>query len=209
MAADEESARQVVHEYVLDAIERLPETDACTGVSFAFDDHPETGASSVVALVLEGDADAIVANERDRWDSLTERGSIENWERAAVFDRDEITEVTEEYLEFAATISQLSARMTKVPYETLDTRPDPVDEVSERGSEDEPPIGWWSLLHRLTNQQNYSLEEELRVYEYGIEHALRNIAEYEGAETAAEHLDSHLESLESKRDDLLEGRLDS
>lgn len=199
----------MVHEYVLDAIDRLPETDACTGLSFAFDDHPETGESSVVALVLEGDAADIVENERDRWDSLAERGLIETWERAAVFDRDELGEETSEaYLELAATISQLSARMSQVAYETLDTRLDPVDAVPEAG-DDEPPIGWWSLLHHLTNQQNYSPEEELRAYEYGIEHALRNIAEREGAETAEERLDGLLETLDSKRDELLEGRLDS
>ena len=209
VAEDEDSASRVIHEYVLGAIERLPETSVCEGISFAFDAHPETGESSVVALVLTGDADAIVSNERDRWESLTERGTIERWERAARFDRDEIgDDLGEDRAALSRTVSELSAEMAKLAYETFETRPAPVETFGTETA-DAPPIGWWAVLHHLTNQLNYSSTEELRAYETGVEHALRNVAEYEGAAAADERLDELVESLESKRDAIREGRRDS
>lgn len=208
-AENEGTADRVVREYLVDGIDRLPDADFCDGVSFAFDDHPETGESSVVALVLEGNASTLVAEERSQWDALVEEGYIEEWEQAAVFDHDELDdELSEEYLELSSRISQLSAEMAGLVYEMFDTRPAPVDTVPDE-DEGVPPVGWWSLLHHLTNQQNYSLEAELRAYEYGIEHTLRNIAEYEGETAAAERLDRHLESLESKREELCKGRIDT
>ncbi|WP_226479927.1 hypothetical protein [Natrinema amylolyticum] len=208
-AENEDAADRLIREYVVDAIDRLPETDPCDGISFAFDDHPETGDSSVVALVLDGKASELVETECGRWDALVEKGFIEGWEQAAVFDHDELgAKWSENYLELSSAITQLSTEMTKDVYETFDAHPAAVDTFPDE-NDGLPPVGWWTLVHHLTNQQNYSLEEELRAYEYGIEHTLRNSAEYDGETAAAERLDQHLESLESKREEIREGRLDS
>jgi predicted DNA-binding protein (UPF0278 family) len=59
------------------------------------------------------------------------------------------------------------------------------------------------------HQMNYDLEDELDVYVYGIEHTLRNYAEFDSPERAEEVLDDVVERLEDKREAVRDGRLDS
>ncbi len=112
-----------------------------------------------------------------------------------------------EYVELSTTVSELSAKMSKHIYETFETHLNAVETLQETDG-DLPPIGWWSVLHHLTNQQHYSLEEELLAYEYGIEHTLRNIAEYEGPNEAEERLQDHISTLGAKQAEIRDGRLD-
>jgi hypothetical protein len=64
-------------------------------------------------------------------------------------------------------------------------------------------------LHALTVQLNYSLAEELDAYRYGIEHTLRNVAEFEGEAEAEARLDDLIDVLEAMRNSVKEGRLDT
>lgn len=208
-APDPEQAEQFVEEYVLDAIDRLSDHDACESVSFAFATNPETGDRSVVTLAILGDLEKLRDQEASRWDEAVAEGPITDWEQMMAMDRAEMeTILGERNASLFLTLAQLSAEMAAQTYEIfadIDRRPGAVetypDEESQPG-----PIGWWVLLHTMTVQLNYSLEEELDAYLQGIDHTLRNFAEREDAATIDEQIDDIVAELEANREAVKNGR---
>lgn len=218
---NQENAAQFIEEYVLDALDRVPEMDACdsftfvpgqsatgdrtTGLQIPPPDHP-------IYLTIRGETDEIIDAERDRWDSLVEKGVVTEWGVLKSTDREEmVEELGEERTTLLARSSNLSAQMAKLAYEEcdeLDIVPAAVETYPDAES-DAAPFGWWAVLHTVTVQLNYSLAEELDAYRYGIEHTLRNFAESEGEAEAEARLDDLEDALEAMRDSVKEGRLDS
>lgn len=217
----QENAERFIEEYVLDALDRVPEMDACdsftfipgqpaiadrtTGLQIPAPDH-------LIYLTIRGETDEIIDAERDRWDSLVEEGVVTMWEEMTSTDQEEmVEELGEERAMLLARSSNLSAQMAKLAYEEFDELgvvPAAVETYPDTES-DAAPFGWWAVLHTVTVQLNYSLAEELDAYRYGIEHALRNFAEFEGEAEAEAQLDDLKDTLEAMRDRVKEGRLDS
>lgn len=214
-------AARFIEEYVLDSLERVPTTDACDAFTFV-PGQPTTGDRTEgllvpppdhpVYLTIRGDTDAIIAAERDRWDSYVDDGTVTGWEPIKTTDTSEmVEELGEERTALLARSSHLAARMAGLAYgefEALPTVPAAVETYPEEAS-DAAPFGWWTVLHTLTVALNYSMTEELDAYRYGIEHALRNVAEYEGGAAAEARLDELIAALEGLRDEVTEGRLDT
>lgn len=218
-------ASRFLDEYVLDAVERIRGLDACDSITFVPGqplDGDRTAGLQVpppdhaVYLTIRGETDAIVDRERDRWEDLVDAGVITNWTVQKSTERSEMVDrLGEERTSFLAAQSDLAARMAAVAFEDFVDRgrvPAAIETFSEERAEngtDAAPFGWWMLLHTLTVQLNYSIEEELDAYTYCIEHALRNIAEFEGPEAAAERLDEVCVTLRAKSDEVQTGRLDA
>ncbi len=208
-------------EYVLDAVDRVQDMDACDCFTFV-PYQPATGDRTTglqvpppdhtVVLTIRGDTDEIIDAERDRWNALVDEGIVTEWEVKRSVD---VAELVEELGQKRATLvahtSNLSARMAALAYEafeSLGTTPGAVDTHPDEES-DGAPFGWWSVLHNITVQLNYSLAEEVEAHRYGLEHALRNIAEYEGEAEAEARLDDVIETLDAIRTDIKQGRLDT
>lgn len=205
---DSDAAERLVREYALDAVDRLTDREDSAHATFSFDGEPDVADRNVIVLVYEGDVEGFVADERERWDALVEEGRIEAWGRAMTVEADEVGgETSDEEDELELEIGRLATRCSRLAYETFDEFPAAVDTFPE--SDAPAPIGWWALLHTMTVQANYSLEEELAAYEYGIEHTLRNVAQHRSPEAADALVDDLLDSLESMREDVKGGRLDS
>ena len=228
------AASRFIHEYVLDAVDRVGGMDACDSFNFV-PSQPVEGDRTAgiqvpppgheVYLTIRGDTEEIIAAEREHWDGLVDEGVIADWEVQTETDREElVAELGEERTALLAAQSDLSARMAALAYETyaeVGTVPAPVETFPKVGSgDDEPdetgddereaaPFGWWGVLHTVTVQLNYGLEEELEAYTYCIEHGLRNLAEFEGPEAATERLDELVTDLEGKREAIAEGRHDT
>lgn len=207
----ETGVERVLREYVLDATERLRELDACSHVSFAPAAHPETDDRRAVDLVVTGDTDAVAEQERDHWEALGDEDYVEGWEREVLMDAEEMDEAADSpKRDVGATLTGLSTRVAGLAYDAfddLDTRPGAVETFPD---DDSPgSVGWWSFLHVLTVQMNYTLDEELDAYAHGIEHTLRNIGEYEGEDAVDERVDDLVDSLESQREAFKDGRLDT
>jgi hypothetical protein len=203
--ADSDAAERLVREYALDAVDRLTDRPDCVHATFSFDGEPDVADRNVIVLVYVGDVEAFVADERERWEALEAEGRIEGWERALTAE--DVDPGAGEEGETSLRIGRLATRCSRLAYETFEEFPAAVDTFPEG---DTPgPVGWWGLLHTMTVQANYSLEEELAAYEYGIEHTLRNVAQHRGPEAADALVDDLLDSIESAREDVKEGRLDS
>lgn len=219
--ASVESATRFLEEYVLDALDRVPNTDACDSFTFV-PGQPVTGdrpsgpqvppPDYPVYLTLRCDTDAVIAAERDHWEALIEEGVIEGWEEVKSTDREEIvTELGEQRAALLARSSNLSAQMAGLAsraFADLGMVPAAVETYPDEES-DAAPFGWWAVLHTVTVQLIYSMDEELDAYRYGIEHALRNVAEQVGEDEAVSRLDELIAELEGVREKVGAGRLDS
>lgn len=215
------NAERFLTEYVLDAVDRVQDMDACDCFTFvpsqpATGDRP-TGLQTqspdyTIVLTIRGETDNIIHAERDRWDRLVEDGIITEWEVKRSVDVEELVdELGQKRATLVAHTSNLSARVATLAYEAfedLDTTPGAVDTYPNEES-DAAPFGWWSVLHNVTVQLNYSMVEEVEAYRYGLEHALRNIAEHEGDDEAEARLDDVIETLEAMRTDIKGDRLDT
>jgi len=160
IAADE----RLIREYVLPAMERLPEREGCTDVGFLRYGHAPETERGEVRLHLAGDVDALVDTESDRWDELVAEGLATDWE---VTPEDDSETFGPTGAETVAELQFLSSRMAKQVFEAFDEgeRLAPVDEHPGEGP---VPAGWWTLLHFLADQQAYSADEEIDAYTEGI-----------------------------------------
>lgn len=217
----QENAERFIHEYVLDAIDRVQNMDACECFTFvpsqSATGHRTTGLQIPppdypIVLTIRGETDEIIDAERDLWDSLVQEGVITGWEVKRSIDIGELVDdLGEKRATLVAHTSNLSAKMASLAYQEfdeLDTVPAAVETYPDEES-DGAPFGWWTVLHTVTVQLNYTLAEELDAYRYGIEHTLRNIAEHEGADVAEDYHDELVLAVEAMREEVKEGRLDS
>lgn len=208
----QDAMEQFIHEYVLDAIERLSELDFCESISFAPAPHPDTGARTVVNLGGKADVEALIEHERDRWETFVDEGLVTDWEHSMSWSQREREQlVGKQASVLSGHLAQLSAEISKLAYdrfEEIDTFPEAVETFPEEESQT-GPTGWWGVLHNTTVQLNYNLDEELAAYRYGIEHTLRNFAEYEGTDAAEERLDELIEDFEELQNEVTEGRLET
>lgn len=215
------NAERFLTEYVLDAVDRVQDMDACDCFTFV-PSQPATGDRTAglqvpppdhtIVLTIRGDTDDIIDAEQDRWNTLVEEGIITEWEVKRSADVEELVdELGQKRATLVAHTSNLSARVATLAYEAfenLGTTPGAIDTYPDEES-DAAPFGWWSVLHTVTVQLNYSLAEEVEAYRYGIEHALRNVVEFEGEDETETRLDDVIETLESMRTDIKQGRLDT
>lgn len=191
--------RQLIREYVLDAVERLPDMAACERVGFVPAGH-KPGVDGLVILEVFGGQDAIVVHERGRWDELIDTGLAEDWETVT-----DVPDPTEYYGEngadLRARLSMLAARLSRLVFDEFDEPPDPVDEHPEEAAEraTKTGTGWWTLLHCLTLHQAIPYEQEVEAYAEGIRDALIHLAEYRERDAVEAKLDEVTESLEAIR----------
>lgn len=202
------AAERFVREYVIERFDDIRASEHCERFTFYFTRDPETEDRSLILLSFAGDRAAILEQEGPRWDSLQADGKLNEWEAGEAVGPEKPKEVAgEKGWSLGKRLNQLEGQIAKLAYEEFETFPEPVDTYPDE--ESDGPIGFWDVPHTVMVQLNYSLEEELAVYEYGIEHTLRNIAEYEGPDDAEARLDEVIDELEAKREAIREGRLDS
>lgn len=196
--ADEAADERLVREYVLPAMDHLPESDGCEEVGFLRYGHAPASDGGEVRLYLRGDVDAVVANESPRWDALVEDGLARSWvDDGPEDDRDTFGEQGGEAV---ADLQFVASRMSKVAFEA-DVTADlaPVDSFPDEGP---VPVGWWTLLHFLADQRALSADEEIGAYTEGIRNRLWAIGLSAGAEASNEKIDELVAELEDVRDEV-------
>lgn len=188
-----------VREYVLPAMERLPERGDCDDVGFLRYGHSPQTDRGEVRVHLLGDVDALVAEESDRWETLVEEGLVADWNVAGPEDdRDKFGPEGEELV---VRLQFLTSHMSKHVFEEFDADEElaPVDTVPEEGP---LPVGWWSVLHFLADQQALSPDEEIDAYVEGVRNRLWTLAAWHGADRAHERIDDLTQTLEGVRDEV-------
>lgn len=191
----EAASRTLIHEYVLDAIDRLSDTESVEAVSFLQHTHGPPD-QAIVSLNIVGDTDEVINRESDRWDELTDAGLTRDW---STTDYTEMWEQQygERSLELRLRLSNIANEASAAAFEEFADAPAIVDAYPEE--ESAHPIGWYTLLHQLTLQQGYSVDEELDAYVQLIDTALENLKHQESDEYVNERIDEIVEMAESTR----------
>ncbi|MFP8958727.1 hypothetical protein ACLI4Y_18640 [Natrialbaceae archaeon A-CW3] len=194
-ATDEE---RFIREYVIDAIERLPENHFCESMGFirlSTNPHADSGA---VHLSFVGDLDAIIDHEREIWANYVEQGVILEW-KPSDHPWNQI-DAGEQTMELSWRLTVLASRMSAEVFDEFETQPAAVDEYPE---EEKPsPSGWWTLLHILTNHQGYTPEEEIAASIENVRNHLHYMAERDDPAEAEEKIDGLIDTLEGIREDV-------
>jgi len=154
---DAAGEREVIEEYVLDAVTRLPDHPFCEEVSFSrLSTSPHTDEAAVW-LFYTGDEDRVVEHERERWNYLVENELLTGWERS---DPPQVqNEDAKQPIALSKRLHVLAAHVSRSVFEELESQPAPVDEYPDEDTN--TPAGWWVFLYMLTNQQGYSAEDEI------------------------------------------------
>jgi hypothetical protein len=199
---DEKANKQLIDQYVEDAVDRLPTLEFCDRVAFMPLAHHSVGGPNLW-LTVAGDRSALVNHESGEWDALVTEGVVSKWD---------VTDVTEEWYEKAGErggelllrLHAVANQATKAVREEFEEPPAPVNSYPNEGSSH--PIGWWQVLHIVTSHQRYSFEETADVLRYGLQHTYEDIATFESTNKAVQQLEEDIQSLETFRNDLIEQR---
>lgn len=197
-----DAEERFVREYAVSAVERLYDDPSCEKFVYVrAGEAPQFDGGGVIVDV-HGDAEAVLDSERERWDALVDDGLVDGWERAGL---DLMGSLTDYYgpegAELAEHLRYVATRMSTVAFAELDGRVAPEDAHPDQG---EGPVGWWNLLHILSNQQGYTGEAEIDSVMRIVENGLFNLAAGEGEAAANEKVDELVAVLESTREELPE-----
>lgn len=159
----------------------------------------------LVRLVFDGDPDALVAAEADRWeafDGLTgwdvRRYDDEGFESLRAQQREAKGDVGgEREYRYKPLTSRLALAVREKFPDGLPAAPD-----SDSGDADDIGAGMWSLVHSLYVQSGYDWYEENDASLRALESRVKSVAKYRGADAAREEYDRLLEELVDFEDEL-------
>lgn len=199
-----ESEEEFVRDYVLDAVDRLPEQPFCETIGFVRESTSWTTNGGGVHLMFVGEKDQLVEHERETWDRFNEQGVITDWEIG-----DHPWNQAPPGMETPELSMRLTALASRLSIEVCDELDHQLAAVDEYPDEETPsPTGWWVLLHQLTNQQGYTPEEEIAASMQNIRNHLHYAAENQSIEQANKEIDALIETLEEIREDVKTPRWD-
>ena len=92
----------------------------------------------------------------------------------------------------------LASRMSAHVYEEFEDSPAPVDSFPDEDAG--LPVGWWSLLHFLADQQAYSADDEIDAYAEGVRNRLFALVKYHDFERASDRIADLVADLEETRE---------
>lgn len=202
--ADVAAEERLVREYVVPAFRRLEDRSDVQWLAFNRYGHDPSVEGGEVLFVVDGDADAVAASERDRWDALVADGPAEDW---WVDDTAVPMAELDERERLHQRIRGTASRMAVECLETFDSLPAAIDEFGTEASRypDSEAVGWWLAIHYLLNQLGYQAgdgEEEVDLLFRLLRNRLYAMAVAPGLGPAAatekiEALIANLESLPS------------
>lgn len=161
-----------------------------------FDAFPDGG---LVRLVFDGDPDALVAAEADRWNSIDglaawsvqrydELDGEERYDSLLAQQRDAKGDVGgEREYRFKALTAELAVAYYREFDEPLPAAPEPGGQApggDGSGGDDPIGIGVWALLHDLLTQTGYNWYDETDVALRMLRNRMKSIAGYRGADAA-------------------------
>ncbi|ELZ84172.1 hypothetical protein C455_00667 [Haloferax larsenii JCM 13917] len=146
--ADVATEERLIREYVASAFERLEARDDAQWPVFnRYGQDPSVSHGEVV-FYLVGDTEALIRDERSRWDDLVDNGLVDEWE--LVDPNVDVTELDDrQRLQFR--LRYAASRMSLACLDTFDPLPDALDEFED----EDYAVGWGSCLHHLINQLGY------------------------------------------------------
>jgi hypothetical protein len=197
-----DAEERFVREYAVSAAERLHDDPACEKFVYVRAGEAEQFDGGGVIVDIHGDAEAVVDAEQERWAELVDDGLVTDWEPAELALMEQLTDYHgADGAELAEHLRYVATRMSTVAFAELDEQVAPEDAYPDEG---EGPVGWWNVLHILSNQQGYTGEAEIDSVMRIVENGLYNYAAMEGEAAANEKVDELIAALESTREELCE-----
>lgn len=201
---DAEAEARFLRAYVLEAVDRLPDTGICDRFVFVRAGHSPEIAGGAVVVDIFGDPEAVIERERGTWDRLVEDGPLAGWERSEVDLLEELAEhFGAEAVDRHEQLRFVAGAMSRPAFEHLEERPAPVEDVP--GS-DGAPVGWHRVLHILSNHWGYDIDEELDAHVENVATCLEIIGKTEGPEATRERAAEIRERLSAVVEGLETGR---
>lgn len=197
---DIEHEREFIEQYIVDAVDRLPDQDICEKFIFVRAGHDPTMDDGGVIVDVYGDPAAIVSQERLTYDEFVVDGLLTDWEQEEVDLVDSLADWVGD--EGVALHEELRFLASKMSGEVLTARDQPPAPVDEYPGQDVAPVGWYRLLHILSNHQGYTHESEIDAYVETIAGGLDARAQSESVDAAQEQAEEIIGRLESIRSDL-------
>lgn len=190
-----EAQQRFLSEYVYDAVERLPATDDCDECIFIQADEAVDDEGGMVFVDAYGDREAIVEREQATWDEFLEAGVLDSWSHP---EYDTVTQLAnafgEEGVRYQERLRYLASAMTAATHDLVEERPAPVDAFPES---DGDPVGWHRVLHLLSNQWGYDIDEELDANVHNVEMGLKILGQNDSPEAARERVDAIIQRLDA------------
>lgn len=197
-----EAQWELITEYAMEVVYDLQELPACDQAFYL-----PGGPTTNVWLDIRGNINTIVEQEQHQWDELVNEGLATDWhieyyplemmpvEYEALFG--------EQGAELWDQLLAVSSRLSRSVNEEFDELPAAVDEYPEEDSLGN--AGWWGLLHTLTEQMGYSLDEEFDAHLEGMKLNVQNLAQAKGTDRALRRLDDLEREIDELRDELETG----
>ena len=190
--------RQLIDQYVLDAVDRLPGEEFCSYAAFmpVSEDKIE---SNHVWLMVAGDVDAIVDHESETWETLVADGFVTEWVVTGVTD-DWYRKAGEQGGELLLRLHRIANQATRAAFQEFETAPAAIDAYPGEGSKH--PIGWWMLLHALAGHQEYTPDETVDLFLHGLKQACKDLDKFESSRDAQRRIDDCIHALETLQNEI-------
>ncbi len=192
--ADAEAEERFIEGYLHDAWDRFAASDYWDhgwfwpyGQIAAYDCGPDGG---LVRFVFEGDLDALVAAERDRWDSIS---GLDRWESKRYDDSDAVATPFESLLAQQQDAKGPIGGDREYRYKALTARlalayraefEEPLPAAPGRSDANPGGIGMWSMVHSVYVQCGYDWYDETDACVRALQNRLKSLAAYRGGDAA-------------------------
>lgn len=190
---------RLLREYVFPAMDRLDDAagfDADYRIrALRYSADPKLPGGEI-RMAIEGEFEAVVDHERERWNDLRDSSFVDSWcVEATETDAKSIAadRFAGDRPDVAAHAPFLATSAAKEWYETFDG---PVPAVAD---DDDASVssGWWMFVHLFANIQGADWDDEIDALLVGIENRLRSLEAYHGTHSAHERLSHIRERVES------------
>lgn len=161
-----------------------------------------------ILLMIDGDPEPVVAQERDRWDSLVESGEIESWSTLPFEEigyEDVYAKAVDTVGEEGADLfMKLKPLLTRTSLDLYDTVDDQIPVVGEKHERNPKGIGFWVVINTLMKQNGYDWYDEIDGCTKATKNRLKSMTAYKGEEAAQQKLQQTIAELQAFSDELSE-----
>ncbi|WP_117590962.1 hypothetical protein [Haloprofundus halophilus] len=180
---------RLLRKHVFPAMDRLADSDELDAEhrirALRYGADPELPGGEV-RMAIEGEFEAVVDHERDRWNDLRDSSFVDSWcVEASETDAETIAadRFAGDSTDIAAHAPFLATSAAKEWYETFDG---PVPAVA--ADDAAVPSGWWMFVHLFANLQGADWDDEIDALLVAIENRLRSLESYRGTAKSRERL---------------------
>lgn len=196
-----------VRTYLADAWDRFEASEFWTtgwfwsyGQFARYDSGPEGG---LVRVVFEGDPDALVGHESDRWNGFS---GLASW-NVRRYDEEGYDSLLDQQKDAKGEVGgeweyRVKPLVSRFSLAYLREFEEPLPAVGDEGDGNPAGLGFWAVLHDTMVQCGYDWYDETDACQKAMKNRLKSIASYRGAGAARDEYDRLLAEWQAHGDEL-------